>query len=984
MKKCKKWMIYLAMLLFVLALGAQNSAYAQKAATGEISGVVKDQSSKEVLPFTTVVIKGTVTGTVTDMDGAFRLANLQPGDYILQISYIGYSKKEVSVTITSGEKKKTVIEMDQPLVTIGEVVVSTQRLGQNAAINQQLNSTALVNVVSKDKIRELPDVNAAEAVGRISGISLVRDGGEGSKIIIRGLDPKFTTVTINGSKLPGSDAINRSVDLSGISPELLSGVEVFKSPTADMDGDAIGGTINLVISKAPEVAKNQFRVYGGYNGLNSEFGNFKGSWDFSQRFLDKKLGIMAQANYEKVIRSSQGLRVDYYQPDQSSLEGLKKLFVNSSTIISNQSKRNRAGGNLFADYQFDKGSVYFSEMYNSSPRQGYTQTKQITKEGLIVTAPKVTESKTNTFNSTVGGIFNLKLAKIDWSYNLVKTQIQGNYNMELRLQTDAPYGLMTGSENKKDISDYNYLWDHLMLNSSTGTTDAKTYLNQAYWSPDTVKQTNHTAKIDFEIPLKIGSAIGGFFKFGGLYTSENRSRNARTLDNTFYYLMRANDKKNVIANNPDPLVFLPSGQISASNFTSAGSAAIFDNRYEFFPNVAESKVRDWATNHVKQGDMNYDPSTAHNNYETFENVAAGYVMMKLNYKELMTFVPGLRVENSNNTYYGVYSTVSGDQGVSGAFRADTSAQKYTEFLPSFHLKVKPTKWLDLRMSAVKTLARPDYLWVLPRFKYTSEGNSVGRSNPDLKHATSWNYDLSLTAFTSNFGMLSIGGYYKEITNMFYAQNDGTMSMDEAISYGLPPRPINMVENYVNLPKAWVKGLEFEYTTHFNFLPSPFNRFALGFNVTRLWSETTYKKWQKVDGLTLYKEVRPIMSVDFTRSSYKQVFSAMPAQADYTGNLSLGYDYKKFSCRISSGYQGYRLSGINVSSESEADQFHTSHRISFDATVKYEIRKSLNVLVNLNNFTNAPDQSYRYTAAYLTSRDIYGSTFDIGIQYNFSK
>lgn len=103
MKKCKKWMNCLALLFFVLAFVAQNVAFAQKAASGEISGVVKDQSSKEVLPFTTVVIKGTVTGTVTDMDGAFRLANLQPGDYILQISYIGYSKKEVSVSVKSGE-----------------------------------------------------------------------------------------------------------------------------------------------------------------------------------------------------------------------------------------------------------------------------------------------------------------------------------------------------------------------------------------------------------------------------------------------------------------------------------------------------------------------------------------------------------------------------------------------------------------------------------------------------------------------------------------------------------------------------------------------------------------------------------------------------------------------------------------------------------------------------------------------------------------
>jgi len=984
MKNCKRHMNCMSMMLLILALIGPIVTNAQKATPGEISGIVKDQSSKEVLPFTTVVIKGTVTGAVTDMDGAFRLINLQPGDYSLEISYIGYTKKEVKVTVKSGEKKKVVIEMDQPLVSIGEVVVSTPTLGQNAAINQQLNSTALVNVVSKDKIRELPDVNAAEAVGRISGISLVRSGGEGSKIIFRGLDPKFTTVTINGFKQPGSDANNRSVDLSGISPEMLSGVEVFKSPTADMDGDAIGGTINLVVSKAPEVAKNQIRLYGGYNGLDQEFGNFRGSWDYSQRFLDKKLGVMAQANYEKVSRSSEGLNVAYYQPDQSTLESLKKLFVNTSTIIDNQSVRNRVGGNLFVDYQFDIGSVYFSEMYNSSPRQSYTQTKQITKEGQVNTTPRVTESNTNSSNSTVGGAFNLKLAKIDWSYNRVQTQVNGNYNMQINLRTDAPYGLMTGTENKKDITDYNYLWDNLALNSTNGATDNKTYLNQAFWAPDTTKQINNTAKIDIEIPLKIGNSIGGFFKIGGRYSSEKRTRESRTLDNPFYYLMRANDKKNVIANNPEPLVFLPSGQISGANFTSAGSSTIFNDTYEFFPNIAESKVRDWATNHVKPGDMNYDPSFEHNNYESSEKVTAGYVMMKLNYKELVTFVPGLRAENSNNTYYGVFSTIGGDQGVSGAFQADTSSQKYTEFLPSFHLKVKPTKWFDIRLSAVKTLSRPDYLWVLPRFKFTAEANSIGRSNPDLKHATSWNYDASLTAYTGNFGMLTIGGYYKDIENMFYAQNDGTMPMDEAISLGLPPRPMDIVEDYINLPKAWVKGIEFEYTTHFNFLPGPFNRFALGFNITRLWSETTYKKWQKVDGLTLYKEIRPVMSVDFARSKYKEVFSAMPAQADYTSNFWLGYDYKKFSCRVSAAYQGYRLSGINVASESEADQFHTNYRLSFDATVKYEILKSLHLLLNLNNFTNAPDQAYRYTSDYLTSKDIYGSTFDIGIQYNFAK
>jgi TonB-dependent receptor len=976
------WIIRIAFAVLLVVSGMQGVVLAQKSSPGEIAGVIKDQTSKEVLPYATVKIKGTVVGVVTDLDGNFRLLNLQPGNYALQVTYTGYNMQEVKVTVASGGKSKITVELNQPLIAIGEVVVTSQRMGQNAAINQQLNSTALVNVVSKDRIRELPDVTAAEAIGRLPGVTLERSGGEGSKVILRGLDPKFSNVTINGVKQPATDAINRSVDLSGISPELLSGVEVFKSPTADMDGDAFGGTVNLVITKAPDQPKNQIRLYGGYAALKQQFGNFKGSWDFSQRFLDKKLGIMAQANYENTDRSSEGLRVSYHQPDQSSLESLKNLFVNTSTIIDKQSLRKRIGANTFIDYQFGMGSVYISGMYNSAPRQGYTQTKQISKEGQVILSPTVNESTTNSLNTTIGGVLNLKLAKVDWSYNHVQTKVNGNYNMELDLKTDGPYGLVSGFENKKDITDYNYLLDNLASTSSNPGTGNKTYLEKAFWAPDTTKQINNSVKIDIEIPIKVGNSISGFFKIGGKYASEKRDRQSRTIDNPFYYLMRSYNKNNIIANNPKPLEFLPSGQISASNFTSAEASSIFDERYEFFPNIAESKVRDWAAYHTKPGDMDYDASFEHNNYETNEETKAAYIMMKLDFKDFITFVPGLRLENSDNTYYGVFSTIGGDQGVSGSFRPDTSFQNYTELLPSFHLKIKTTKWLDLRLSAVKTLSRPDYLWVLPRFKFTAEQNSVGRSNPDLKHATAWNFDASMTAYTGKFGMMSIGGYYKEIENMFYAQNDGTMSMEEAISLGLPPRPIDIVEDYINLPKAWVKGLEFEYTTHFNFLSSPANRFALGFNITRLWSETTYKKWQKVDGLTLYKDIRPVMSVDFTRSKYKEVLSPMPSQADYTGNLWLGYDYRKLSCRISAAYQGYRLTGINVSSESVADQYHTNFRLSFDASAKYEILKSLHILLNLNNFTNAPDQSYRYNSNFLTSKDMYGFTCNVGVQYNF--
>lgn len=238
-----------------------------------------------------------------------------------------------------------------------KVVVSAQRLGQNAAINQRLNSDALVNVVSRDAIRELPDINAAEAIGRLPGISLTRSGGEGSKVILRGLDPKFAAVSINGVKQPGTDlasGADRSVDLSNISPEMLSGIEIFKSPTADMDGDAIAGVVNLVISKAPDLPKNQFRLYGGYNNLNSTFKDFKGSWDFSRRFMDKKLGVMAQANYDQKDRSAQGITRSYHTPDNNKPE---ELFINSVTLINREQITKRYGVSAFLDYQFENAGI---------------------------------------------------------------------------------------------------------------------------------------------------------------------------------------------------------------------------------------------------------------------------------------------------------------------------------------------------------------------------------------------------------------------------------------------------------------------------------------------------------------------------------------------------------------------------------------------------------------------------------------------------
>ena len=131
-----------------------------------------------------------------------------------------------------------------------EVVVTGQAKGQMDAINKQLNAKSIMNIVSSDRIRELPDANVAETIARVPGVTIKRDGGEGNKVIIRGLSPKYNSITVDGTRLSSTDYGDRSTDLSMISQYMLDGIEVTKAGTPDLDADVLGGTVNLKLKRA--------------------------------------------------------------------------------------------------------------------------------------------------------------------------------------------------------------------------------------------------------------------------------------------------------------------------------------------------------------------------------------------------------------------------------------------------------------------------------------------------------------------------------------------------------------------------------------------------------------------------------------------------------------------------------------------------------------------------------------------------------------
>lgn len=190
-----------------------------------LSGRITDAVTGEPLIGANIILQNTAIGTATDLQGYFHLQRIPAGERVLVVRYLGYVTKEIRINGSPGQELQRDISLQPDQVEGEEIIIYTQALGQARAIRQQLNSNTIVNVVSETRLRELPDANAAESVGRLPGVSVLRDAGEGQKVAIRGMGPRYSSITIDGNRVPGTDG-DRSVDLSMISPEMLSGIEV--------------------------------------------------------------------------------------------------------------------------------------------------------------------------------------------------------------------------------------------------------------------------------------------------------------------------------------------------------------------------------------------------------------------------------------------------------------------------------------------------------------------------------------------------------------------------------------------------------------------------------------------------------------------------------------------------------------------------------------------------------------------------------------
>ncbi|MEZ4828590.1 MAG: TonB-dependent receptor [Bacteroidia bacterium] len=953
-----KRLLLLIPALWVFAFAGIDAAYGQS-----ITGVVTDQSSLAPLPSARVVLEGTSRGVLTSTSGQFELRNLPPGSYQLNISYIGYRSESIPVEVKEGAETKVNVEMKLEGLSLDEVVISAQLLGQTKAINQQLNSDALVNVVSSDKIKELPDVNAAEAIGRLPGISVNRTGGEANQVVVRGLSPELTSVTINGVRVPSTSATDRSVNLSMISPELLSSIEVYKSPTADMDGDAIGGIVNLGVFRAMDEPQLIARAYGGYNGLDNELSNYKASINGSSRFLKKKFGVIAKANIERINRSSESNSSSW-----DSNFGDERWPLTGTSFQDNINFLERAGGNLQLDYQYKSGYVVAQGFFSQRNSDLTQLSNDYSNSATVTHNPRHSQSSTSTLQTLLSGKQKVSLFEIDWV--LARN----------RVVDDNPYdvGMVFQQFDGINLTGFFFSPDEMLAQRNFNYD--KAWLQRYSFEPSKTTQTNYTGSLDIKMDFNLGKKLGGFLKFGGKYRYDDRIREQDFKHQPWYYL-DAQVRSTAVANWPGPLTVGGStgNHIMLSNFfDSEDRLPIWGSSYFIAPMINRQTVDDWHT--YQQGELLLQYDQEHQRYDLTETVKAGYVMAKIKYGNWLSIIPGVRLEYSDNRYHGYISSLDVN-GAAGSIRDTTTYQQYGELLPSVHIKIKPLKWFDVRMSAVKTLARPNFNMITPRARLDITNGRVFRGNPALKYAEAWNYDASVSLFSGKWGLLTVGGFYKHFDN-YFTRTERVMSAEEALSLGYPGAVYDVDEDYINFDNSIVYGLEADLQTSLKMLPKPFNGVVLSLNATRLWSQTYVPLFNKV---TRYDPVLRRNVVDFEKSYIELNKTTLPDQVEWISNISLGYDYKGFSSRVSLIYQSSYLKSFSTAAELSGEVYtrrYVASFLRFDASVSQKLGKHLMLMASFANFANAKEVEYQYLPQYVRSDNRYGMTIDLGIQYKY--
>lgn len=741
-----------------------SSVYAQEETTapGSIQGIVVDAENGDAMIGVSVMLEGTTQGAASDLDGNFTIRNVAPGAYTLIANYIGYAKLSVTgVTVSPGQVTTMNLKMGAEAIEVKEVVIEARKIDntETSILQMQRRSATVSNGISAEQIRRSPDSDAADAVKRVTGISVVGD----KYVYVRGMGERYNNTRLNGASLASPEPLKRVVPFDIIPANLLNNIVVSKTFTPDQPGDFAGGSLQLTTKDFPdrftfslshsfEVSENTtFKDFQTYDGGDFDWIGYDDgtrdipesvvsaieenpTWandvqtarDFAAEFPNVWEGrtisapmnssrSVAVGNQTTVFGRPFGFLGTLTQSNSFSSRNEREFtFVNNgvdgqvnlekedSVDIQKFSRSGSIGG--IVDLNYKPSSAHKLSLKSMYTRSGDDEVKNFTGlfEDILLQGSRLTWTERSLAIIQPKGehyLSGLRNSRLDWAFSYSR----GTFDQPDR--RDIYYRL-------EPNGDYRFL-----PSTSSGF---RRYAE--------MRDNNYESTVDWTMPLK-SKDDQSKLKFGGM---------VRTMDRNFP--TRKFNMRNVDEIGSDPL-----------DFTSPPEVLFDEN------NIAEH----WT---IRELSTNLD------SYEAEMKVGAGYLMADMLLSKKWRAVFGARVESTDQ--YFKTQPIPGSENPEYA----EGGPSHTDLMPSLNLTYLLNDNTNFRFAISKTIANPDYAELVPTVDSDYYEGTEKIGNPTVDYTKIINVDFRAELYPSIGENISLGIFYKQINDpieWIYTQGSAT-------------------------------------------------------------------------------------------------------------------------------------------------------------------------------------------------------------------
>jgi TonB-dependent receptor len=954
-------------LLSVVVFALYTHPVRAQGGTGSIIGTAVD-TNQDILRGATIKLDPGDATTTTNQLGEFFFTNIAPGSYKVTVSYLGFTDFVTQINAVADQRTK--VEAVLQVATQSERVFVTagRSYGEAEALNETRSSDTIINILPAVVINSLPNANIADAVGRLPGVTLERDEGEGKYVQIRGTEPRLSNLTIDGVIVPSPEGTVRQVKLDTIPAGIVESVQINKTLLPNMDGDAIGGSINLVTRTAGDRPTVSLYGAGGFTPIIKTVPVAEAGGTIGQRFgRDKKFGVIVSGSYDY-----NGRGIDDFEASQDAVPGTLTPYYNAGVIRQYKYDRTRYGFGGSLDYKINDASLIyirglFSEFQDFGHRWEYilnTNTDAQIASGTNTNLPSITtERRVGDFqvaNVLIGGNHVFSKSWFDWGLAVGRARMLKPINGGEDITDLVPVSTFTNSNCQYDpaATKNKYTPQFTPACYAEAYNPSNFQLNGIAQVHGLAAQLNLSAFASYARNYHLGAHLSTF-EFGF------KIRNAHKFDDSYQDVFTHN------ANMPGSTTAPVLGSSLLGGFNNPN---YYGGAYKFAPNSPSWELAN-AYLAAHPGDFTLSTTFGGNggNFDLVERVTAGYFMDTIDFSRLR-IVAGLRIEGTDDRTF----SFDGSPGGTGVLSIKGGGT-YVTYLPSVTVRYSLDNSSNLRFVYSRALNRPDPQFLTQSFTIDcgTQPCTVTLGNNTLRPEHANNYDLLYERYLTPFGLLQAGFFYKGLSDPVVTvqkTGDATSCPGQTPSF-----PNCLINTPVNAGTAYITGFEAAFLYHFTRLPG----FLSGLGVSANYSYAASQA----------NNVSPGNRTDSP---------ALLRQAPNTWNISPTYDRGRLSVRLGLAYNQANIFVYNFANTNSCgtvlggpggpadpvaggikgpcgDQYLYSH-FQVDLQGSYRIRNGLYFTAAGLNLNNEVFGFYYGSPQFVNQREYYKPTYTFGFRW----